>query len=293
MKYCILHSKGGLGKHIATTAVAYAIKKAYPDRNLIIVSPWHEVFDNLDFVYKTFDCNKTQYFYYDYVKDKDSIIFAQDPYKSSEYINGKHLIQSWIESIGLTYNNEQPTIKFDAETLLKSNALWYQYGTRPYMVLQTNGGFYNTNLPWTWDRDIPADIAQQIVNRYKDSYHIYHITTQNGYPLHGVERVNWQDDYKLFLSILKYSHKRVLIDSALQHASAAMNLPSVVLWNLNKPSSLGYDVNINIKSQIPLHYKNRNAILLDETCENDPPCPYENFENLFDMKTVFDAVDKL
>lgn len=269
-----------------------AIKKAYPDRELIVISYWAIIFDGLNCVHKCLYPN-VEYFYHDYIEGKDSIVFAQDPYRTSEYINGKHLIQSWIEGIGLSYNGEEPSIKFDALTLNASNAQWANYGTRPYMVLQTNGGAYNSNLPYSWDRDIPMDIAQQIVNRYKGNYHIYHVTNQNGYVLHGVERVVWQDDLKLFLSILIYAQKRVLIDSSLQHAKA-MGLPSVVLWNLNDPSSLGYDIHINIKADLPLTYRNRYAILSKMYIEEvPPPCPYEVLENIFEAERVFDAIDKL
>ncbi len=36
-KYSIFQINGGLGKHIAATAVGQAIKAAYPDRELIVV----------------------------------------------------------------------------------------------------------------------------------------------------------------------------------------------------------------------------------------------------------------
>ena len=37
-KYCVFVTQGGMGKQIASTAVAEAIKKNHPDRKLIVVS---------------------------------------------------------------------------------------------------------------------------------------------------------------------------------------------------------------------------------------------------------------
>lgn len=39
-KYVIFHAEGGHGKCVAATAVCRAIKKAYPDRKLIVVTAW-------------------------------------------------------------------------------------------------------------------------------------------------------------------------------------------------------------------------------------------------------------
>lgn len=40
MKYSIFHVQGGIGKHVAATAVARAIKNNYPERQLIVVSAY-------------------------------------------------------------------------------------------------------------------------------------------------------------------------------------------------------------------------------------------------------------
>jgi hypothetical protein len=49
-KYSIFHIEGGLGKHVAATAVAKAIKNNHQKRDLIIVCAYPEVFLNLPFV---------------------------------------------------------------------------------------------------------------------------------------------------------------------------------------------------------------------------------------------------
>jgi len=40
MKNVVFFLQGGIGKHIASTAVAECIKNNYPDRDLIVVCPY-------------------------------------------------------------------------------------------------------------------------------------------------------------------------------------------------------------------------------------------------------------
>jgi uncharacterized phage-like protein YoqJ len=40
MKYVIFFPQGGIGKHIAATAVAENISKNFPDRKLIVICPY-------------------------------------------------------------------------------------------------------------------------------------------------------------------------------------------------------------------------------------------------------------
>ena len=66
-KYAIFNVQGGIGKHIAATAVAKCIKNNFPDRELIVVCAWPSPFINLDFVDRVYKEGMTPYFYQDYV----------------------------------------------------------------------------------------------------------------------------------------------------------------------------------------------------------------------------------
>ena len=65
-KYAIFNIQGGIGKHIAATAVAKCIKNNFPDRELIVVCAWPSPFINLDFVDRVYKEGMTPYFYQDY-----------------------------------------------------------------------------------------------------------------------------------------------------------------------------------------------------------------------------------
>ena len=51
-KKAVFHIEGGIGKHIAATAVIECYKKNYPDTNIIVVCAWPEVFLNNPFIYR-------------------------------------------------------------------------------------------------------------------------------------------------------------------------------------------------------------------------------------------------
>ena len=86
MKTVIFFLQGGIGKHIAATAVAENISKNYPDRKLIVICPYPEVFLNNPFVYRVYRSNTAQYFYEDFIKDKDVVFLGNEVYQSNEYV---------------------------------------------------------------------------------------------------------------------------------------------------------------------------------------------------------------
>ena len=106
MKYSIFHLQGGIGKHIAATAVAKTIKNNHPDRKLIVVCAYPEIFINLNFVDRVFTLGNTSYFYQEYIQDKDSIIFHHEPYYTTNHI---HKRKKLIPTIINNYNKNKIT----------------------------------------------------------------------------------------------------------------------------------------------------------------------------------------
>ena len=105
-KYCIFVTQGGLGKQIASTAVAHAIKNNYPDRKLIVVSSYPEVYINNPHIFKVFRLGAAPYFYKDFINDKDSLVFYGEPYYVADHIHKKkHLILNWCNLYKLGKNS--------------------------------------------------------------------------------------------------------------------------------------------------------------------------------------------
>lgn len=297
MKYSIFHIQGGLGKHVAATAVAQVIKKNHPDRQLIIVCAYPDVFLNLDFVDRVYMIGGTQYFYQEYVHEKDSIIFHNEPYYTTNHVHKKkRLIENWCDMYGLKYDGELPKVKFNTLQFNLSKSFWTK--KKPIMVIHTNGGLMSLDAkPYAWTRDMPFDIAQQLVNHYKKDYHIYQVTKINSKKLEGADHIFAANNQVLstleFFSLMLHTKKRILIDSSLQHVAAAMNLKSTVLWNGTSPKVFGYDIHDNICTDVPYDFKLPGSYLFDfDFNGNELEYPFSEDVKLFDINKIIESVDK-
>jgi len=249
-KYSIFHIEGGLGKHLMATAVAKCIKNNHLDRKLIIVCAYPEVFINLDFVDRMYAIGHTPYFYEDYIENGDSLIFKQEPYFTTNYIyQQEHLIQSWCELFNLKYNQETPTLIFNRAQTTEAQHFWGR--DKPIMVIHTNGGPSNQSYTQSWTRDIPYYISTTVANHYKEKYHIIQVARENSLAIPGAEVVTNVEGSMLFLSLLLFSQKRLLIDSSLQHAASILGKKSTVLWIGNSPKIFGYGLHDNIQAILP------------------------------------------
>ena len=96
-KNIIFHVEGGIGKNIMATAVAKAIKKKNPDRDIITISSWPAIWFNNPNVERFYQLGNTPYIFEDYIRDKDTLIMKQEPYHHHGYINKKvHCIQAFV-----------------------------------------------------------------------------------------------------------------------------------------------------------------------------------------------------
>jgi hypothetical protein len=240
MKYCVFFVQGGIGKHIAATAVAENIKNKYPDRNLIVLCSYPEVFLNNPFVYRVYKANASQYFYEDFLKNQDTIFLGNDVYFSNEYVvENKHLIESWCNNLNSEYGGENPKIFLNQSELLKAFNKFKR--DKPLLVLHTNGGIDNQ---YNWARDLPEFLVINLIQKLKEKYHIFHIAREDQLSFPDTEKIS--GDLRELFCLINLSDKRLFIDSFAQHASAAMLKPSVVCWVATSPDKLGYNIHENI-----------------------------------------------
>ena len=290
-KYFIWHIQGGLGKNIAGTALIKDIKAKYPDRKLIMVTSWPEVFLNNPNVDRVFQLGQSPYFYEDYIEDKDVIISKHEPYNQSDHITKKkHLVHNWCDLIGIEYKNQLPVILPNyPQTMLLG--LWQR--PKPIMVIQSGGGpMEGQKYSYSWTRDMPMEVAQEIVKKYYQQYHIIQITRPDGYPLDNVERVDTKMSNMELFSLVAKAEKLVLIDSSLQHAAAALKKKSTVLWVGTSPKVFGYDLHTNLTAKLP---KKANQLIgsytFDYQFENNMhECPYMDVKQIFDINHVLNNI---
>jgi hypothetical protein len=287
MKYILFFVQGGIGKHIAATAVAENIKKNYPDRNLIVLSLYPEVFLNNPFIYRAYKANSLQYFYEDFLKNKDTIFLGYDPYLSNEYVTDKkHLIESWCNSFNLKYDQENPKLFLNQVELLKC---FQKFKTgKPLLLIHTNGG--NDNNPYNWARDLPEFLVTDLIRQLKEKYQILHIARE--------DQTSFADTHKVFgdlrelFCLINLSDKRLFIDSFAQHAAAAMGKPSVVCWITTNPEQLGYNIHNNItpNSEAKVFTHNIDSIVLEKDFIGLPhQCDY-NISNIFKQEEILNKL---
>lgn len=296
-KYSVFHVQGGIGKHIAATAVAQCIKNNYPDRKLIVVCVYTEVFLSIPFVDRVYQINNLNYFYQTYIHDKDSLIFHHEPYFTTDHIYKKlPLIQNWCKLYNLEYKGEEPILRFNKLQKDISRDVWAK-DRKPYLVIHTNGGLMTTDAkPYSWTRDMPADLAQRIVDHYKNDYRIYQITKTNSVKLKDAISIFATPERSLTLmelfSVLLHSEKRILIDSCMQHAAAALKLSSTVLWNGTSPKVFGYDIHHNICTDLRYDFKLPESYLFDFDF-NGPEVeyPFDENEELYDFDEIIQSID--
>lgn len=291
-KYVVWHVEGGLGKNVAATALISSVKKKYADRKLILVVSYPEVFLNHPDIDRVYRVGMTSYFYDDYIKDKDTIVFRHEPYFQSDHImRKKHLIENWCDLLNISYEKQQPILY---PNMIQKNVMYNWKRDKPVMILHTNGGPLQQDTLYSWTRDMPYEIATQIVNRYSSVYHIIQVGRDQGHSIPGVEFVNTSMTNHELFSMLVLSEKRVLIDSCLQHAAAAMKLKSTVLWVGTSSKNFGYDIHINVIANPPKkEIKMVDSYLFDYSFDGIAhECPYYDVSEMFDIKDVYQAIDK-
>jgi len=164
---------------------------------------------------------------------------------------------------------------------------------KPIMVIQTGGGpMEGQRYSYSWTRDMPLEVAQEIVKKHYQQYHIIQITRPNGYKLDNVERLDQKMSNMELFSLVVKAQKLVLIDSCLQHAAAAMKKKSTVLWVGTSPKVFGYDLHNNLVAKLP---KKANQLIGSYTFDfqfenNIHECPYMDVKQIFDINTILSNI---
>jgi hypothetical protein len=289
-KFLVWHIEGGLGKNIAATALLPDIAKQYKTRKIVVVASYPEVFLNHPDVHRVYRVGMTAYFYEDYILNKDTLVFRHEPYfQTGHILKQKHLVQNWAELLGVTYKKQLPNLHLNMMQKRLPN-IWQRQ--KPILLIQTNGGlFQGQALDYAWTRDMPIELANYIVDKIGKEYHIIQITRENSPQIPGVEVVNYPMSNMELFGLVAASEKRFLIDSCLQHAAAALNLPSTIFWVGTSPENFGYEMHTNIKSLPPKgQTKLIDAYLFDYSFDGQlHECPYQDLSEMFDMN----AIDKI
>jgi len=289
MKYSILHIEGGIGKNILATAVVSSIKTSDPERKIIVVSAWPQVWFNNPDVHQVFPFGQLANFYKNYIQNQDVKIYRHDPYFSEDYIlNKNHLINIWCDLCGSPWNGKAPQIYFSPLEIEYLKLKMLQNVTKPIFLLHTNGGGGNAR-PYSWYRDLPFQNSKDVVDHFKNDYHIYQIGYEGQDLIEGCHKLTL--DTREILGSVLLSQKRLFIDSFSQHAAAAFGLKSVVCWIGNRPDVLGYGTHINIKPNVEPTLDTYHSSYLEDFDIGGNPVqfPYDRLK-IFDSNEIINSL---
>lgn len=287
----IFQINGGIGKVIASTAICASIKTKYPDSKLIVVSGYPEVFLGNPNVDRAYGFGQQSYFYEEYIQDKEILVFAHDPYFEAKHIKQEeHLIESWCSLYSL------PVVKTVGDLFLTQREIdFYRkkfVSDKPILLLQTNGGA-ESDIKYSWARDIPSYIVENVIVEFKNDYNIVHIRREDQIKYDNTFGVS--DNFRALLVLIQMSDKRLLMDSFGQHAAAALNKPSAVLWIANKPNVFGYDMHCNIISNEETRRPElKGAYLNKYNISGDfLEFPYNSESEIFNVKDIIHSIKNI
>lgn len=289
MNTIIFSIDGGLGKSIMGTAVLKAIKKQYKKANIMVSTAYPDVFINNPNLNKIITSSNNSGIYRDYIQNKEAKVFIGDPYSTSDYITeSKHLIQIWCEMYGVEYNGEMPEL-FLSKAEKQYFEPFYKMD-KPILAIQPNGGAINQPLKYSWVRDIPTPIIEQVIEKFKDDYAIVHIKRDD--QLMYANTIGALDNFRSIAILLTLSKKRLLIDSSAMHIATALNLPSVVTWIGTNPKVFGYDMHTNIianqfTKSLDLNHSYYQRLPLFEDISK---IPYNDLKEVFDVSLIIEKL---
>lgn len=115
MGTAIFNIEGGIGKHVAATAVISAYKNTYPEKKIVVVCAWPEVFLGNEDVERVYRLGVVPYFYRDFIYNKKDVeIFAHDPYRETFHVTKKkHLIDTWCNLVGVKRSKGKLNLNFN------------------------------------------------------------------------------------------------------------------------------------------------------------------------------------
>jgi hypothetical protein len=284
--YLILQIEGGIGKNIVATAVVRAISNQYPDKKIIILTAHIDMWFCNPRVYKVLEFGKIPYFFQDYIQSKNTVLMLQDPYRCEDYIyKRKHLSEIWCEMYGIKWDGERPEIYFTnleydfLQTLINKE--------KPIFLIQCSGGSENQQHKYSWARDLPPQIAQQIVDEMSKDYRVIQIRRPDQIALNNCEYLSL-NPRQLSMTIM-LSDKRLFIDSFMQHSAAALGYESTVVWIVNDPKVLGYKNHYNIS----IEFKDgelRNSMYEAYDILGDPISIANVPNDIFDVKKILETL---
>ncbi|MFC1709710.1 glycosyltransferase family 9 protein [Candidatus Omnitrophota bacterium] len=295
---------GGLGRNIMSTAVVRNLKKAYPDKKLIVACGMPDVFLKNPNVYRTYNLSQPVFLYEDFIRNNKTIVIQVEPYQNYDYVYRKrHFVQVWCEMIGIGCDNIYPEIFF-TDTEKKMAELYLHKFDKEMVLLQGEGGKPPPNnsekerivaRSLMYKRSLPTETMQKITDKIiEKGYMVGSVGTENQFYPSMAEKINFSA--RAIIALIPYVAGVISIDSFLQHGCAIFKKKATVLWGGTDPKVLGYEFHDNLVREVcPTPKCHRpNSYLWDfETTGHPWDCPYDDKCMNFSTEKVMKSFNSL
>ena len=243
--------EGGIGKCTAFTALVPKLAEK-AGQKIQVYTPYIDCFANnpdIEMAYEqSLPLNDPR------IMASDNIFYCE-PYKSNFALGKQHLIESFCELLGVEYDAAMTPKLYT--THLKDRATeWLEKNgiTGKYMMVQFSGGQppvgWSPNNPYQSNnpgRNYPAYLGQQVVSMLRAEFPnvaIIDATLPNEPAFAGA--IKCSEHWAVIHEMLKRAEGFISIDSCLNHFSASVKKPGVVVWGSTRWTQFGYSHNTNL-----------------------------------------------
>ncbi|MBI5873000.1 MAG: hypothetical protein HZB36_02520 [Candidatus Omnitrophica bacterium] len=263
IKNIIFVAEGGVGKVICSTAVIKRLAEEFPEKKIIVLTGYPDIFLYNPNVYKVFNFGNPLYFYDDYV-NSESFVIKVEPYTDYEYMfNVEHIIDTWCKMIGIERKGAMPEIFFLDNEMEAAKAYVdkiTQQGKKKFIVMQWIGGIIPQNkdemalidaVSRMHRRSLSKSVAQKLANKLVSRDYVVGVIQHENFPdIQGTERLFFPNTpVRGIIALLKFAEGFIGIDSFLHHAATVFGLKGVVIWGGTNPKKLGYEYQRNLTKQ--------------------------------------------
>jgi len=242
--YIVFEVGGDIARNIMGTAVTASLKKAYPERDIVVVTFFPEIWMHNPDIFRVHKLGTLTYFYDEYIKGKDTLIFRHDPASTSDFLyDRKHFIDIWCDLCGVPRAKSMPSLHFtwrEKEAVGKLTA-----SPKPLFLIHATSSMAQVANAYNWQKDIPIPVAEAVVRHMNErGYASVQLREANQPALAGTLSVELPLRQKL--CALSYSTKRLFIDSHYLQAATALDLPSVAAYVTGSPAVTGAPIHTPI-----------------------------------------------
>jgi hypothetical protein len=310
IKNLIVVSEGGVGKVICSTAVVKRLAEEFPEKKIIVITGYPDIFLYNPNVYKCFNFGNPLYFYDDYV-NPESFVIKVEPYTEYGYMfQSKHIIDTWCEMIGIERKGAMPEMFFMDNELGSSKAYVDKItngGKKKFIMLQWIGGL----IPQAKDeialidalgrmhrRSLSKPTAQKLANKLIARDYVVGVVQHENFPeLDGTTKLFFPNaPVRGVIALLKHAEGFIGIDSFLHHASLIFNKKGVVVWGGTNPKKLGYDCHTNLTKEVcktPFCHRPDSYVFDSTSIGSIWNCPYNTKCLNYDADEIIKAYEDL